>query len=61
MSSDSRPAPPRSTHRAAEGAVLVPDVLAQHFQRDGVEQAAAAIDDGRAVAFLAGLKTHFEN
>jgi len=28
---------------------------------DGVEQAAAAIDDGRAEAFLAGLKAHFED
>lgn len=28
---------------------------------DGVEQAAAAIDDGRAEAFLTGLKTHFED
>jgi len=29
--------------------------------RDGVEQAAATIDDGRAEAFLAGLKAHFED
>jgi len=29
--------------------------------KEGVEQAAAAIDDGRAEAFLAGLKAHFEN
>jgi len=29
--------------------------------RDGVEQAAAAIDDGRAEAFLAGLKAHFQD
>jgi anthranilate phosphoribosyltransferase len=28
---------------------------------DGVQQAAAAIDDGRAEAFLAGLKAHFED
>jgi len=28
---------------------------------DGVQQAASAIDDGRAEAFLAGLKAHFEN
>ena len=28
---------------------------------DGVQQAAAAIDDGRAAAFLAGLKAHFED
>ena len=27
--------------------------------KDGVDQAAAAIDDGRAAAFLAGLKAHF--
>jgi anthranilate phosphoribosyltransferase len=29
--------------------------------RDGVAQAAAAIDDGRAAEFLAGLKAHFED
>ena len=28
---------------------------------DGVQQAAAAIDDGRAEAFLAGLKAHFQD
>jgi len=28
---------------------------------DGVQQAAAAIDDGRAADFLAGLKAHFED
>ena len=28
---------------------------------DGVKQAASAIDDGRAEAFLAGLKAHFED
>ncbi len=28
---------------------------------DGVQQAAAAIDDGRAEAFLEGLKAHFED
>ncbi len=28
---------------------------------DGVQQAAAAIDDGRAETFLAGLKAHFED
>jgi anthranilate phosphoribosyltransferase len=28
---------------------------------DGVQQAAAAIDDGRAEKFLAGLKAHFED
>ena len=28
---------------------------------DGVQQAAAAIDDGRAAAFLTGLKAHFED
>ena len=28
---------------------------------DGVRQAAAAIDDGRAADFLAGLKRHFQD
>jgi anthranilate phosphoribosyltransferase len=29
--------------------------------KEGIEQAAAAIDDGRAQAFLDGLRAHFQD
>ncbi|MDH5620936.1 MAG: anthranilate phosphoribosyltransferase [Gammaproteobacteria bacterium] len=53
----------QGAHRDAllMGTSLVLEVQgkAQHA-RDGVEQAAAAIDDGRAEAFLARLRAHFQ-
>jgi anthranilate phosphoribosyltransferase len=53
----------RGAHRDAllMGTSLVLEVqgIAKNA-RDGVEQAAAAIDDGRAAAFLAAMRAHFE-